>query len=62
MDKLLMGKLAVLRSIAKRNNHGDVDIMGATLSQIEDILTAILDDPLHNTEDKHDYETATRIP
>jgi hypothetical protein len=51
MDKLLMGKLAVLRSIAKRNNHGDVDIMGATLSQIEDILTAILDDPLHNTED-----------
>jgi len=41
----------VLRNIAKSNNHGDVDIMGATLSQIEDILTAILDDPLHNTED-----------
>jgi len=42
MDNQLAGKLAVIRSIAKNNNCGDVDIMGATLSQIEEMLTAIL--------------------
>ena len=42
MDNQLARELAVIKDIAKNNNHGDVDIMGATLSQIEDMLTAIL--------------------
>jgi hypothetical protein len=40
----MLKRVIVIRDIARANNHGNIDISGAALSQIEVLATTLLDD------------------
>jgi hypothetical protein len=50
----ILKRVEVIRTISRNNNHGDVDIQGAALSQIEEMAEAIIHD--YTPRENHDDE------